>query len=839
MIDLRALDDVTISFVDMSAWNAPSTFGLGYGAHSPTALEIGGVDSAHELGWSMRVQGTGFTYIVDPFGRVQKWTGGTITSIDTNGAHISGFSLSLDQFWSLLTYADGDAYKTALFHGNNVMVGAYGDDVLQGYAGADVLKGAKGYDTLVGGRGNDTLLGGSGNDVLTGDAGDDTLSGGSGADLVDYSDATSAVHVNLSINTAQSVGAHLGHDTLESIEGARGSAFDDLITGHDGNDKLYGQDGNDVLHLEASGTEFADGGSGDDSFFFGGSFTAHDVVDGGEGYDTLDLDGDYSSGVSILYTSEVETLHLSAGHNYTLRVLSDFDAIDASALGRTDQLILKTGWPSIVIAGAGDDVITTTNPYTARIFHLEEGGADTVHGRSEQDTFFFGASYDSSDRINGGGGGDVLDLDGDYSSATLIKAVGLGSIKVHAGHDYNVQISGGFSGGIDMDASGLASTDSLFFDGTGKKVFDNDVVRVVGGAGDDVAVGSHGDDVFDMHLGGDDTVTGGLGTNTYQFGTTFTSADRVIGGEGTDVLVLDEADGDLNISSGNVSGIDTLTLQGDHDYVAHIDSGALDADAYRIASGRDPYHPKMFHFTFDGSNLSQDGTIQTNDICNIAMGSGDDLVSTGSRADTIRGGAGDDTLGAGIGHNLVYGGAGNDLLGGDGHIYGGAGDDVLQIFRTPHDRLVGGAGNDILVGNYETKMTGGTGSDAFWCGLPVSAADGSYDTITDFDPAHDTLYGDAYQHPNSITAVDPNVTAGELNDATFLDDLQAAITAHVLKAHHAVAFQPDSGTLAGSTFLIVDVDGVAGFTGPDFIVRLAGTSSIAGLSVDNFENFIR
>jgi Ca2+-binding RTX toxin-like protein len=842
MINLHALTDLTISAVDMSAWVAPSTFGFGYGFHSSTELQIGGTDSTHEWGWGMRVHGTDFTYIVDAFGNVQQWTGGTITSIDTNGAHISGLNLSLHQFWSLLTYADGDAYKAALFRGDNFMTGASGDDVLQGYAGADVLNGAKGQDTLVGGDGNDTLLGRSGNDILKGDAGNDTLKGGSGDDLVDCSGATTSVHVGLSVIAAQRIGGSLGYDTLASVEGIIGSSFDDVLYGSRASNHLDGGAGNDTLHLEKPGVEMVDGGDGDDIIYFGKSLNGHDGVAGGDGIDVLDIDGDYTQGIKLAFdnVTGVETLRLEAGHDYKLNVFINFETIDASALGPNDHLVLKTGVPSLVFAGAGDDVIATANEHSTYTFHMEKGGSDTVRGQVEQDTFFFGDSYDTTDKINGGGGGDTLDLNGDYSSTTNVKATGLNLIKVHSGHDYNIRLSGGFFGDVTIDAAELTSADALIFDGAGKKLSGQIGVHVVGGAGDDNVVGSGIDDVFDMQVGGDDTVTGGLGTNIYRFGTAFTSADHIIGGEGVDILIVDETDGDFSLSSGSAQGIDTLTLQGDHDYVVHIDGDTLDAQAYRIAFDRGADDRNIFHFTFDGTNLSQDGTIHTTDVCDIAMGGGDDRVATGSRADTIHGGAGDDSIGADTGHNLVYGGAGDDQIGGDGRLYGGSGNDVLQISRTPHDLLNGGAGDDVLIGNYETRMTGGAGADAFWCGLPVSAADGSYDTITDFDPTHDTLYGDAYQHPNSITAIDPDVTTGELNNgATFLDDLQTAIAADVLKGHHAVAFQPDSGTLAGSTFLIVDVDGVAGFTGPDFIVRLTGTSSIAGLSVDNFENFIR
>lgn len=76
------------------------------------------------------------------------------------------------------------------------------------------------------------ISGTDGDDVLHGTPGDDTINGGTGHDTVSYAGATAGVTVDLSAATSEADGPQ-GHDTLVSIDGVIGSAFDDVITGQD------------------------------------------------------------------------------------------------------------------------------------------------------------------------------------------------------------------------------------------------------------------------------------------------------------------------------------------------------------------------------------------------------------------------------------------------------------------------------------------------------------------------------------------------------------------------------------------------------------------------------
>ncbi len=195
--------------------------------------------------------------------------GWTITDINAADGDMGTDTLANIEF---LQFADTrESFPT----GNN---GTAGDDSLQGSEAADLLQGLDGNDFLNGGAGNDTLEGGNGNDDLRGQGGNDSLLGGSGGDRfspgsgndfidggsdwdgLEYSDATSAVTVNLGITTAQNTGSS-GIDTILNIEYLDGSSFNDSLVGDGNNNALNGREGNDTL----------DGGAGIDTVGYWGS----------------------------------------------------------------------------------------------------------------------------------------------------------------------------------------------------------------------------------------------------------------------------------------------------------------------------------------------------------------------------------------------------------------------------------------------------------------------------------------------------------------------------------------------------------------------------------------
>ena len=128
--------------------------------------------------------------------------------------------------------------------------------------------------------------------------------------------------------------------------------------------------------------------------------------------------------------------------------------------------------------------------------------------------------------------------------------------------------------------------------------------------------------------------------------------------------------------------------------------------------------------------------------------SGNDTIVTGSGNDTIDSGGGDDEIDAGDGDNVVSAGGGND------HVATGEGQDTIDaaaghdIVRSGpgNDTINGGYGNDILVGQAGADLIfGGGGRDLLIGGLGIDelyGGDGS-----------DLLVGDATIHDASDIAL--------------------------------------------------------------------------------------
>ncbi|MFE0754808.1 calcium-binding protein [Inquilinus sp. NPDC058860] len=152
------------------------------------------------------------------------------------------------------------------------LTGSSNSDILYGSDTRNVLSGGGGVDMLVGGGGNDTLIGGAGGDEMYGNADEDTVS---------YEYAGSAVRVDL-YEGEGSYGEAAG-DTYDSIENARGSAYNDTFLGSNGDNDFYGLNGRDFMYA-AGGRDHLYGGDGDDGL---AGEAGNDVLHGDIGHDTI------------------------------------------------------------------------------------------------------------------------------------------------------------------------------------------------------------------------------------------------------------------------------------------------------------------------------------------------------------------------------------------------------------------------------------------------------------------------------------------------------------------------------------------------------------------------
>jgi Ca2+-binding RTX toxin-like protein len=407
-----------------------------------------------------------------------------------------------------------------------------------------------------------------------------------------------------------------------------------------------------------------------------------------------------------------------------------------------------------------------------------------------------------------------------------------------------------------------------------------------GTAGNDDITGTAGDDGFDMGQGGNDTVNGKAGMDIFLFEDTFTAQDSINGGSHPDASLIEMDALYLNgdYSSGVVFGANTvtnveniyLTTANSYRFVLHDNTVKDDA----IMAIRGGTLGAADDLTVDNSDSSSD--------------SGNLLVYAGAGKDKLTGGGSNETVlftdetlqksdridGGGFIDSIVLDG---DFSGGFTfgaktfrkveNLYTTHGNDYvltvvdenvapgdrLVVYGSPldtgssltfdgsaerdgyflllggddHDELIGGRGNDDLYGGGSgDTLVPGPGNDLIVYTGPSQSGGSRYDMIHGFD--FDGV--DRFQMDFVPSAIDDTINTGTLSPLSFEADLAAAVNDGNLAPGHAVLFRPDEGLLAGERFLIVDVNGVAGWQsgGVDLVVRLIDARHLSSLDTADF-----
>jgi Ca2+-binding RTX toxin-like protein len=165
--------------------------------------------------------------------------------------------------------------------GNDRLLGTPRQDFLSGGDGNDVLAGGGGNDVLRGEIGRDYLNGAAGDDILVGDMlplnrpAADTLLGGPGRDVVDYTNVTKPLTIDLDGSPGDDGEAGERDTVGADVEIVYGGSGNDRITGNAAANKIDGSLGDDVLL----------GGGGDDELI---GAEGRDTISGGAGDDTLE-----------------------------------------------------------------------------------------------------------------------------------------------------------------------------------------------------------------------------------------------------------------------------------------------------------------------------------------------------------------------------------------------------------------------------------------------------------------------------------------------------------------------------------------------------------------------
>lgn len=522
------------------------------------------------------------------------------------------------------------------------------------------------------------------------------------------------------------------------------------------------------------------GGSQDETFYLrtsGRSVT----VDGGAGFDTLDVDwsdktadlrgrfddrygmeallDDYSAGV-LINATRIERLIVRFG--------SGNDQFD---LGGRAQAELDGGLGTDIFRG---DFRGLTENIT---FALDEGATSVIGGQGssiigfERVQFFTGAGDDD---LAGGAGADVLSggaganrLSGGGGDDQLFSAGGVNTVIGGAGDD---RWSGDY-----RDAAALRLSQSgacAFALSDGSSVSGVEIVELSLGAGDDVI--EIGQDVGQLSVdagGGTDTVVANWSAAT-------DSATGVYGGP-AGVLQLFGRDTNDRATFANVEVLDVTFGAGDDRFSAiqpvraTLDGGA-GTDFFYADFSASPFSLRFSvnHMADARGATIEDVTVRNFEQVELRTGAGDDRLTggalddrffSGNGFDTIRGGGGSDTIYAGGGNDVVEGGGGADLLFGEAGIdtvtyatarggvtvslaarlaqqTGGAGIDLIEGF----ENLTGSSFADVLTGDAEAnEINGGGGDDRVVAARGDDFVDGAAGNDTLVGGAgHDRLFGD-------------------------------------------------------------------------------------------------
>lgn len=433
-----------------------------------------------------------------------------------------------------------------------------------------------------------------------------------------------------------------------------GTPGNDLLAGSDENDGLYGFGGNDIL-AGGRGVDILEGGDGDDVISIAApvvdNIAVSGRIDGGAGYDILDLSGvldilfsggDRADGLGTIWSGRVglnrqafymlgiEEIRGGAGADYfSLLGLNGGTLINVTVRGGAGADQITGGYGADILYGDdGNDILSGDDQRRTRT-------TDTIFGGSGDDIIYGGLE----ERISGGADNDLVILYGEY---TLAGNTGVfdGGAGVDLLWFYNFQ-----GGSIDL----IAGTATLGGQSAVVTGFENVQATIISGSltvqgteGDNQIVVTSGGGVLSGR-GGDDTLVGG-----------YRGSDALFGGEGNDIL---QGRPEPSIFDGSLSATPIDDLDGGQGTDQAVFFGARSAYTITTSNGvttvlRAGEVVRMVnveYLRFSDGLVGIDGRIVT------------DIVGTAA-AETLYGSPLSDTISGLNGGDTIYTGGGSDVI---------------------------------------------------------------------------------------------------------------------------------------------------------------------------------
>jgi len=446
------------------------------------------------------------------------------------------------------------------------------------------------------------------------------------------------------------------------------------------------------LTLTTSANEVFDikGGKGNDTFTLG-SFTANDIIDGGDGKDTAIASGNTWT-MSTLRISNLETLQLEAANNNNLAVNAAGATPDTLRLVENDTTsknITVTGLDADTVVEIANNVNNKAVGAVSVALADPSGTADTVNlavsGTSGQ-----GAEVVTSITL---ANVETVNLESKTFGATAMLSTDSNVITTLnvGGSATNLNLSG---------AANLTITNAI----TGAKLTTVDAKAMTGALNWTAGAVNY-------------TVTGGSGNDTFNFGTTLTTADKVDGGGNTGAAGADTLNAEVTALGTattaavlDVDNVETwnLNVTGTASYIDLSGSTGVTrinlGDKQATGGGTISLSNMAAGTTIGLGDITADDEMTGTVIVNLADESGSNDVVTFVLADT---GTNDDinaTLQVGTGTSTISTGVEKVVITGDDGT--GSHDATLDVTKVAAPEIVvngGAAGELIALGTLNAK----------------------------------------------------------------------------------------------------------------------------------------